>query len=92
MGSHPLMFLEIRSSVLVKDLELSLQPLGFGPPLTVAPRLFCPHRTEDKVPRLRVKQLSTDRNTQRDSKSYIEKKRGSREIEVTRKRKKRVKR
>ena len=67
------MFPEVRSSVLVKDLELSLQPLGVGPPLIVAPRLFCPHRTEDKYPRLMVKQLSTARNSQKDSQSYIEK-------------------
>jgi len=38
-----------------------------------------------------VKQLSTARNTQRDSQSYIEKKRGRREIEVIMRRKGRVK-
>jgi len=39
-----------------------------------------------------VKQLFTARNTQRDSQSYIEKRRGRRGIEVTRRRKGRVKR
>ena len=39
-----------------------------------------------------VKQLSTVRNTQRDSQSYIEKRKGRNEIEVTRGRKGRVKR
>ena len=39
-----------------------------------------------------MKQFSTARNTQRDSQSYIEKRGGKREIEVTRKRKGRVKR
>ena len=39
-----------------------------------------------------MKQFYTARNTQRDSQSYIEKKRGRREIEVTRRRKGRVKR
>ena len=39
-----------------------------------------------------MKQFSTARNTQRDSQSYIEKRRGRREIEVTRRRKGRVKR
>ena len=38
-----------------------------------------------------MKQLSTARNTQRDSQSYIEKKRGRREIEVIMRRKGRVK-
>ena len=36
--------------------------------------------------------LFTARNTQRDSQSYMEKRRGRREIEVTRRRKGRVKR
>ena len=39
-----------------------------------------------------MKQFSTARNTQRDSQSYIEKRRGRRKIEVTRRRKGRVKR
>ena len=34
-----------------------------------------------------MKQFSTARNTQRDSQSYIEKRRGRKEIEVTRRRK-----
>ena len=38
-----------------------------------------------------MKQFSTARNTQRDSQSYTEKKRGRREIQVTRRRKGRVK-
>ena len=40
----------------------------------------------DKTSRLMVKQFSTVRDTQRDSKSYIEKRRGRREIEGTRRR------
>ena len=32
-----------------KVLELSLLPLGFGLPLTVALRLLCPHSAEDKT-------------------------------------------
>ena len=38
-----------------------------------------------------MKQFSTAGNTQRDSQSYTEKKRGRREIQVTRRRKGRVK-
>ena len=71
---------------------MSLLALGFSPHLTVASRLLHPYSTEDKTPRLMVKQLYTARNTQRDSQSYMEKRRRKREIEVTRKRKKRVKR
>ena len=59
--------------------------------LTVASRLLHPYSSEDKTPRLMVKQLYTARNTQRDSQSYMEKRRGKREIEVTRKRKRREK-
>ena len=75
-----------------KVLDLSLLPLGFGPSLTVASRLLHPYRIESKNPRLMVKQLSTSRNTQRDSQSYIEKRRGRKEIEVTQRIKGRVKR
>ena len=39
-----------------------------------------------------MKQFSTVRDTQRDSQSYIEKRRGMREIEVTRRRRGGVKR
>ena len=71
--------------------ELSLLLLGFGSSLTVASRLLPPYITEDKTPRLMVKQLSAVRNTQRNSQSYIEKRKGRKEIEVTRSRKERVK-
>ena len=72
-------------------MELSLRPLAFSP-LTVASRLLHPYIIEDKTPRLLVKQLSTARDTQRDSQSFIEKRRGSSEIEITRRRKGGVKR
>ena len=73
-------------------MELSILLLDFGPCLTVASRLVHQHCTEDKNPRLIVKQLSTARKMQIDSQSYIEKRRGRREIELTRRRKGRVKR
>jgi len=57
----------------------------------VASRLLHSHGAEDKTPRLMVKQLSTVRNTQRDSQSYIENRRRRREIEVTRRREGRIK-
>ena len=73
-------------------MELSLLPLAFSLILTVASRLFHPYTTNDKTSRLMVKQFSSARDTQRGSQSYMEKRRGRREIEVTRRRKVRVKR
>ena len=73
MGPHPLVFLGVRSSMMVQSLVLSLLPLGFGPPLTVASSAFQPHNTEDKTPRLMLKQFSIVRKIQRDLQSYIEK-------------------
>ena len=75
-----------------KVLELSLLPLAFSPSLTVASRLLHPYSIDDKTSRLMVKQFSTARNIQRDSLSYKEKRRGRREIEVTRRRRRGVKR
>ena len=85
MSSCLLNFPESEVPCCSKVLELSLLPLAFNPSLTVASRLLHPYSTEDKTPRLMVKQLSTVRNTQRNS--YIEKRRGRGEIEVTRRRK-----
>ena len=61
-------------------------PLTFSLILTLAPGLLHPYSTDKKTSRLMVKQFSTVRDTQRDSQSYIEKRRGRKEIEVTRKR------
>ena len=46
----------------------------------------------DKTFRLMVKQFSTVRDTQRGSQSYMEKRRGGREIDVTRRRRGGIKR
>ena len=65
---------------------------GFGlkPPasdfsliFTVASRLLHLYRTIDKTSRLKMKSFSTVRDTQRGSQSYMEKRRGRRELEVT---------
>ena len=45
-----------------------------------------PYLTDDKTSRLMVKRFSTVRNTQRGSQSFREKRRGRKEIEVTRRR------
>ena len=53
------------SGVLI--LDLSLPPLAFSLILTAASRLLHPYNTDDKTPRLMVKQFSTVRDTQRGS-------------------------
>ena len=73
-------------------MELSLLPLAFSLILTVASRLLHPHSTDDKTSMLMVKQFSTARDTQRGSQSYMDKRRGKREIEVTRRRIGKIKR
>ena len=67
-------------------MDLSLLPLVFSLILTVASRLLHLYSTKDKTSRLKMKSFSTVRNTQRGSQSYMEKRRGRREIEVTRRR------
>ena len=49
----------------------------------VASRLLHLYSTDDKTSRLKMKSFSTVRDTQRDSQSYMEKRRGRRELEVT---------
>ena len=73
-------------------MDLSLLPLVFSLILTVASRLLHPYSTNDKTSRLMVKRFSTVRDTQRGSQSYMEKRRGRREIEVTRRRRRGIKR
>ena len=67
-------------------------PLVFSLILTVASRLLHPCSMDDKTSRLMVNRFSTVRDTQRGSQSYMEKRRGRREIEVTRRRRGKIKR
>ena len=73
-------------------MDFGLLPLVFSLILTVASRLLHPYSTDDKTSRLMVKRFSTLRDTQRGSQSYMEKRRGRREIEVTRRRREGIKR
>ena len=73
-------------------MDLSLLPLIFSLILTVASRLLHPYSTNDKTSRLIVKRFSTVRDTQRSSQSYMERRRGRRETEVTRRRRGGIKR
>ena len=67
-------------------------PLDFSLNLTVPSRLLHPYSTDDITSRLMVEGFSTVRDTQRGSQSYMEKRRGMREIEVTRRRRGGIKR
>jgi len=67
-------------------------PLAFSLILTVVSRILHPYSTDDKTSGLMVKRFSTVRETQRGSQSYMEKRRGRREIEVTRRRRGGIKR
>ena len=67
-------------------MDLSLLPLVFSLIITVASRLLHPYHTNDKTSRLMEKRFSTVRDTQRGPHSYMEKRRGRREIGVTRRR------
>ena len=83
MSSYQLMFPGVRSS---QDLDLTLLPLVFSLILTVASRVLHLYSTDNKTSRLMIKSFSTVRDTQRGSQSYMEKRRGRREIEVARRR------
>ena len=65
-------------------MDLSLLLLVFSLIFTVVSRLLLLYSTIDKTSRLKMKSFSTVRDTQRGSQSYMEKRRGGREIEVTR--------
>ena len=73
-------------------MDLNLLPLAFSLILTVVSRLLHQYSTDDKTSRLMVKRFSTVRDTQRGSQSYMKKRRGKREIEVTRRRRGGIKR
>ena len=73
-------------------MNLSLLPLVFILILKVASRLLHLDSTIDKTSMLKIKSFSTVRETQRGSQSYMEKRRGKREIEVTRRRRGGIKR
>ena len=67
-------------------MDLSLLSLVFSLILTVASRLLHLYSTDDKKFRLMMKSFFTVRDTWRGTQSYMEKRRGRREIEVTRRR------
>ena len=62
-------------------------PLEFSLILPLASRLLHPYSTDNKTSKLVVKRFSTERDTQRGSESYMKKRRGKKEKEVSRRRK-----
>ena len=92
MRSYQLMFLGVRSSLVLSGFGLSLLPLVFSLILTVASRLLHLYSTDDKTSKLMVKRFSTVRDTWRGTQSYMEKRRGRREKDVTRRRRGGIKR
>ena len=86
MSSHHLMFPGFRSSLVFSGLDLSHLPLVFSLIFTVASRLLHLYRADDKTSKLMKNSFSTVRDTQRGIQSYMEKRRGKREVEVPRKR------
>ena len=67
-------------------MDLSLLPLVFSLILTVTSRLLHLYTTNDKTSRLMMKSFSTVRDTRRGTQSYMEKRRGRKETEATRRR------
>ena len=66
---------------------LSLLPLGFSLILPVASSHLQLYSIDNKISRLMVKRFSPMRDNQRGSQSYMKKRRGRKEIEVSRRRK-----
>ena len=67
-------------------MDVSLLLLVFSLIFAVVSKLLLLYSTIDKTSRLKMKSFSTVRDTQRGSQSYMEKRRGRREIEVARRR------
>ena len=64
-------------------MDLSLLLLVFNLIFTVVSKLLLLYSTIDKTSRLKMNNFSAMRDTQRGSQSYMEKRIGRREIEVT---------
>ena len=83
MSSYRLMFPGVWSSLMFSGFGLKPPSSGFQFYFTVASRLLYLYSTDDKTSGLKMKCFSTLRDTQRGSQSYMEKRRGRRELEVT---------
>ena len=86
MISYYLMFPVVRSFLVFSGFGLKSPASDFSLILPVASRLQL-YSTDNKTFRLMVKRFSTVRYTERSSQSYMKKRRGRKEIEVSRRRK-----
>ena len=83
MSACRLMFPGVKISLVFSGFGLK-PPASYSLIFTVVSRLLHVYSTIDKTSWLKMKSFSTVRDTQRGSQSYIKKRRGRREIEVTR--------
>ena len=83
MSSCQLMFPGVRSS-LESKFRLKPPASGFQSYFYSSLKSSPLYSTIDKTSRLKMKSLSTVRDTQRGSQSYMDNRRGRRELEVTR--------
>ena len=91
MNSHGLMFPGVRSSLVFSGFGFKFPASVCSLILTVASQLLHPYSTNDKTSRLMEKRFPTVRDTQKGLLSYMEKRKGKREIEVTRRRRRGIK-
>ena len=92
MSSCQLMFPGVRSFLVFSSFGFKPSVSGFQSYSYSSLTLLHPYHTDDKTSRLMVKRFSTVRDTQRDPQSYMEKRIGRKEIEVTKRRRGEVKR
>jgi len=84
MSSCRLVFPGVRSYLVFSGFGFKPPATGFQSYFTVVSRLILLYSAIVKTSRLKMKSFSTVRDTQRGSQSYIEKRRGRRELEVIR--------
>ena len=92
MSSYKLMFPGFGSSLVFSGFGLKPPASGFQSYSYSSLILLHLYSTNDKIARLMMKSFSTVRVTWRGTQSYMEKRRGRREIEVTRRRRGGIKR
>ena len=92
MSSCQLMVPGVRSFLVFSGFELKPPSSGFQSYYYRASSLLHLYITNGKTSRLMMKSFSTVRDTRRGTQSYMEKRKGRREIEVTRRRRGGIKR
>ena len=84
MSSYQLMFLGVKSSLMISEFGLKPPPSSFQSYIYSSLKTSPSIQHCCKTSRLKMKSFSTVRDTQRGSQSYTEKRRGRRVIEVSR--------